>query len=65
MVHDIWEEEHDMWMYDLGITADVASAADGCPRGKPHLRVYITTEHSQTSFATHMACFFSTKASLT
>lgn len=48
------EEEHALYMYDIGVTADDATRAAGlCKQGKACRREHITTEQWQTAFETH------------
>lgn len=54
MVRDLIREEHDLWMYDFGITNDmIIECADACPWSKTTGRDMLATEHWQTLFHTH------------
>lgn len=46
MVRDLFVEEHDRWLYDLGTTNHlIVECADACPNNKTTGRDKLTTEH--------------------
>lgn len=52
--HDFIAEDHDIWMYDLGITSEmVADCAEACPKGKTTGRDMPTMENWQMLLWTH------------